>query len=261
MQCGTPACSPVPGTYHSVQSVTISTWGAPYTTPFATIVYTTDGSTPNHSSTVYSSPIPVDGTITIKVLAFLTGWVDSDVGVVVYSIEVLPPTITPASENIYPWQWPITATVTPGDTAGATYLYLIGAPPTFSTGLPVSGATAVHIPAPCTLYASGFLPEWNTGSVSATYGNITFLGSTQLAAQRDSSNVEHIAFEFNGSIWYVNSSTVRIPLLIDANGKRPGLDITPQGRIRLIYQNNATGAYVTQYSINTGLVWTVWTAN
>jgi len=62
----TPVMNPVGNTYHSNQSVAITC-----ATGGATIRYTTDGSTPNGSSTVYSVPIPVSGigaNVTIKAL-------------------------------------------------------------------------------------------------------------------------------------------------------------------------------------------------
>ena len=60
----TPAFTPVAGTYSSAQAVTIST-----TTPSATIYYTTDGSTPTTSSSVYSGPIAVSATETVQAIA------------------------------------------------------------------------------------------------------------------------------------------------------------------------------------------------
>ncbi len=63
----TPTFDPDAGTYSLPQSVTLSC-----TTSDATIRYTTDGTTPTTSSTVYSSPIPVSSTITIKAKASKT---------------------------------------------------------------------------------------------------------------------------------------------------------------------------------------------
>lgn len=60
----TPTFSPVAGTYSSSQNVTLSD-----STSGATIYYTTDGSTPTTSSTIYSAPISVASSMTIKAFA------------------------------------------------------------------------------------------------------------------------------------------------------------------------------------------------
>jgi hypothetical protein len=78
----TPTFSPAAGTYTSAQSVTLST-----TTSGATIRYTTDGSTPTGSSTVYSSPINVAATTTIKAIGLKSGWNTSAVGSATYTIN------------------------------------------------------------------------------------------------------------------------------------------------------------------------------
>ena len=58
----TPAFSPTSGTFTAAQSVSITD-----ATSGASIYYTTDGSTPTASSTLYSTPISVSATTTIKV--------------------------------------------------------------------------------------------------------------------------------------------------------------------------------------------------
>jgi hypothetical protein len=80
----TPVFSPAGGTYSSTQSVTTDS------TPGATIYYTTDGSTPTTSLTKYTGAISVSATETTTVIATATGYSQSAVASVVYTIESTP---------------------------------------------------------------------------------------------------------------------------------------------------------------------------
>jgi hypothetical protein len=77
----TPVYSPKAGKYTSPQMVTITTALAG-----ATIYYTTDGTTPTPSSPVYSTPISVSATETLKADATAPGYVRSAVTTGVYTI-------------------------------------------------------------------------------------------------------------------------------------------------------------------------------
>jgi len=66
-QTPAPMISPAPGAYTSAQVVTIGD-----TLPGATIYYTTDGSTPTSSSSIYSGPIAVNGTEILQAIATST---------------------------------------------------------------------------------------------------------------------------------------------------------------------------------------------
>jgi hypothetical protein len=92
----TPTFSPAAGTYSSAQTVTISD-----TTPEATIYYTTDGTAPTTSSTVYSSPISVSSTETIEAIATASGYANSAVASAAYTIN-LTSNPTPALSSISP---------------------------------------------------------------------------------------------------------------------------------------------------------------
>jgi hypothetical protein len=58
------------------------------TTPGATIYYTTDGSTPSSSSSVYTTPIAVKASETITAFATATGYVSSALGSATYTINL-----------------------------------------------------------------------------------------------------------------------------------------------------------------------------
>ena len=60
-----PTFSPTPGTYYSAQSVSLAS-----TTTDAKIYYTTDGTAPTSASTLYTAPIAVAATTTIKAIAY-----------------------------------------------------------------------------------------------------------------------------------------------------------------------------------------------
>src|SRR6185312_12009440 len=89
-----PTFSPVGGTYGSAQTVTISS-----TTSGATIHYTTDGSDPDPSSPVYSTPITVSTSETVKAYGVKTGYIDSHIGTAAYIINgsLSAPTFSPVA--------------------------------------------------------------------------------------------------------------------------------------------------------------------
>jgi beta-glucanase (GH16 family) len=78
----TPAFSPAAGTYSSAQTVNISD-----STSGATIYYTTNGTTPTTSSTVYSGPITVSATETVQAIALASGHSVSTIASAAYNIS------------------------------------------------------------------------------------------------------------------------------------------------------------------------------
>jgi hypothetical protein len=173
----TPTFSPAGGTYSSAQSVTISD-----STGGATIYYTTDGSTPTTSSTVYSGVIAVNsGTVTINAMAALSGDTNSSVASATYTISIVAtvatPTFSPAGGTYSTAQ-----TVSISDsTGGATIHYTTdGSTPTasstvYSSPIAVSSGTV-------TIQAIGILSGDNNSAVgSATYTISTGGGGCQTA--------------------------------------------------------------------------------
>jgi hypothetical protein len=78
----TPVFSPVGGTYSSAQTVSISD-----ATSGATIYYTTNGTTPTTSSTVYTTPITVSTTESVEALGVKSGSTNSNVTTAMYTIQ------------------------------------------------------------------------------------------------------------------------------------------------------------------------------
>src|SRR5207253_1032305 len=78
----TVSSDPVPGFYHSVQSVSLMA------SEPATIYYTTDGTTPGTSSAVFGTAIRIATTTTLKFLAVDRAGNQSPVTTAVYNINV-----------------------------------------------------------------------------------------------------------------------------------------------------------------------------
>jgi alpha-tubulin suppressor-like RCC1 family protein len=155
----TPTLSPVPGTYAANQNVAISC-----ATTGATIRYTTDGSEPTSSSTLYSAAVPVTVSTTVKARAFKAGLANSSTAAGVYTLKVATPGFSPAG-GTYTTAPAVTMTVA---TAGAAIRYTTdGSDPTVASTL---YAGPVSVPTTTTLKAAGFKAGWTTSDLrSATY--------------------------------------------------------------------------------------------
>ncbi len=208
LPAATPAFSPAGGTYTSAQSVTIST-----ATP-ATIYYTTNGSTPTTSSPVYSGPITVSATETLKAIAVASGSSASTPGSATYTITLpaATPTFSPAGGTFTSAQ-----TVSIGTSTAATIYYTTnGSTPTISS--PVYSGP-ITVPSSETLKAIAVA----SGSSASAPGSATYTinlpaagmqsptinpaGGTYTSAQRVRISAEHRA-----TIYYTtNGSTPRRP--------------------------------------------------
>jgi Leucine-rich repeat (LRR) protein/uncharacterized protein YycO len=138
----TPTFSPDGGTHTGSVNVTISC-----ATSGATIRYTTNGTDPTESSPVYTGPIAISSTTTLKARAWRTGWTPSDIGSVVFTVTRLTVTIGGSSSTLWPdreappssntymrqtnltfnlnFRAKLTAEVTPTSPAGGTWTALL----------------------------------------------------------------------------------------------------------------------------------------
>lgn len=91
--CAIPTFDPAEGNYSQAQNVTISC-----STENSTIYYTLDGNDPTTSSSVYSSPITISKTTTVKAIATASGFENSSVASATYTITT-PLTIAAAREQ------------------------------------------------------------------------------------------------------------------------------------------------------------------
>ncbi len=135
----TPAFSPAPGTYASAQSVAITT-----STVGAAVRYTLDGSTPSASSALYSGPITVGSTVTIRAIGLKSGLSNSNLASASYIIsnKVGAPSFTPVP-GTYAGSQNVTLATT---TAGATIRYTLDGTTPSATSTLYSGAIAVTAP-------------------------------------------------------------------------------------------------------------------
>jgi hypothetical protein len=92
-QTAPPAFNPLAGSYATGVQVAISS-----TTANATIFYTTDGSTPTGTSTLYTGPVTVNATTTLNAVAIANGFLQSTVSTATFTIgsATSPPDFSPA---------------------------------------------------------------------------------------------------------------------------------------------------------------------
>jgi hypothetical protein len=133
-----PTFNPPGGTYSAAQSASITSGSAG-----ATIYYTTDGTIPTTSSTVYSAPIAIGASETLKAIAVAPGYAPSTMGTAIYSIAtILPaPVLSPA-----PGTYTTAQMVTITDSAAGTTIYYTtdGSMPTTSSAV-YSGPVSVNV--------------------------------------------------------------------------------------------------------------------
>jgi AraC-like DNA-binding protein len=141
--CATPTFTPAAGSYTGVQTVTINT-----STIGASIIYTTDGTTPaetggtatNGTSIASGATVTISANTTLKAIAYDSGLTDSTVASGVYGIQAEQPTFSPAGGAI---SGATTVTLS-STTAGATIIYTTdGTTPTETAGIPNGTALSV----------------------------------------------------------------------------------------------------------------------
>jgi chitobiase/beta-hexosaminidase-like protein/VCBS repeat protein/List-Bact-rpt repeat protein/FG-GAP repeat protein len=157
----TPTFSLAAGTYNTPQSVSISD-----TTSGARIYYTTDGSAPTTSSTVYSGPVSVTRTTTLRAMAAASGMADSAVASATYTLQAATPTFDPPGGTYVFPQFVSISDASPGVTI---YYTTDGSTPTTSS---TRYTGSILVIATTTIKAIAAAPGWSPSPVaSATYRN------------------------------------------------------------------------------------------
>jgi glucosylceramidase len=166
-----PTFSPAPGTYTSAQTVSLSD-----ATMNASIYYTTNGSTPTTSSTLFTAltPIPVSTSTTINAIAAASGYANSTVATGVYTVN-LPAAATPTFSPA-PGSYTSAQSVSLSDaTMGASIYYTTnGATPTTSSTV-FSALTPISVSSTTTINAIAAASGFSNSAVAA--GTYTLPGS------------------------------------------------------------------------------------
>jgi N-acetylneuraminic acid mutarotase len=152
------------GSYTSVLSVALSD-----TTNGATIYYTTDGTTPTTSSTVYTGMITVSSTETIAAIAASSGFGNSVIATATYNFATPPPTAATPEISLASGTYTSVQTVSISDSApGAIIYYTVdGSMPTTESP---SYTDPITVSATETLQAIAAAPgDFNSGVAVANY--------------------------------------------------------------------------------------------
>ncbi len=238
----TPAFSPAAGTYNSAQTVTITD-----ATSGASIYYTTNGSTPTTSSTLYSSAITVSATETVKALAAKSGYTNSAVASAVYTLTVATPGFSPAAGTYNSAQ---TVTLSSSTPSASIYYTTNGSTPTTVSAL---YSSAITVSATETIKALGAKTGYTNSAVgSAAYTLVVATpafspaagsyGPAQTVTISDSTSGATIYYTTNGttpttaSTTYSSAVTVSVTETLEALAVKTG------------YTNSAVGSAA--YTIN-----------
>jgi N-acetylneuraminic acid mutarotase len=194
----TPVFSPVAGTYAAAQTVTISD-----ATAGAIIYYTTNGTTPTISSTVYAGAITVSSTETLKAIATATALSTSAVATAVYTIgaaATATPTFSPPAGTYAAAQ---TVTISDTTTGAIVYYTTNGTMPTASS----------------TVYA---------GAITVT--STETLKAIAIASGNSTSTVATAAYTIGGPAAIFSIKGTAVNLLPGAEtGNASTITITPSG--------------------------------
>ena len=210
-----PTFSVAEGEYSSAQNVVMSC-----ATDGAVIYYTTDGTKPNSTSSVYSSAVPITETTTLKAIA-IADEIESAVTTAVYTINrpVAPAFDVP--EGAFDAAFDLHLTT---ETDGATIYYTTdGSNPTNAS---TAYSTKIAIPAATTTIKAIAVKNGLTSDVaSATYTydareTPTFaLSSTAVNAKVDIASNVTVTTNYDGTITATSSDPTHMPVSYNAGTK------------------------------------------
>ena len=208
----TPTFSPGAGAVTLGTHISIGT-----TTAGATIYYTTDGTTPGTSSTVYTAAIPINAATTVKAMATASGFVDSAVGSAAYTIlpVAATPTFSPGAGAIASG----TSVSISTTTVGATIYYTTDGtdPPGTS---PRMYTAPIAITAPTTVKAMATL----SGSAHSVIGSAAYTILPSAATPTFSPGAGAV---LSGALVSLSTTTAGATIYYTTDGTAPGTSSTP----------------------------------
>jgi len=155
----TPVFTPASGTYPAPLTVTIAE-----ATSGAKVYYTTNGTSPTKSSTLYTGPFTVSASDGVKAVAQATGYANSADATAIYTIKAPAPVLTPAAGKYTGTQ---TVTITDA-AAGATIYYTTNGTNPTTSSTPYTGPISVSATETIEAIAVA-ASEANSSLMSATY--------------------------------------------------------------------------------------------
>lgn len=198
-QAPTVSVSPAGGTYNGSVQVTLT---ANLTS--ATIYYTTDGSTPTTSSTVYSGPLTFTRTTTLKAIAVASGRT-STVVTQTYTINATGPTIT-ASPSGSTFGGPVSVSLSSNESNTTIHYTTDGSTPTTSSA---TYSTPIRLTQTTTLKYFGVDASNNTSTVQSQIYTITAIQVTASPPAGSYSGPQSVALSLNmsGTIYYTSDGS------------------------------------------------------
>ncbi len=158
-QAATPAFSPSSGPITNGTPVSI-TCG----TPGATIYYTTNGTTPTTSSSIYAGPVIINGGMTIEAMAVVAGYLNSSIQSTFFQlVQTATPVFSPASGPLVYGTNISISCATPGSTI---YYAMDGTTPTTSSPV-YSGPLAIY--GDTTLSALATAPQYLNSAIQTVF--------------------------------------------------------------------------------------------
>jgi hypothetical protein len=213
-QVATPVISPESGNFTETQQVTMTC-----ETSGATIYYTTDGSTPTTSSSVYSSPLTVSETTTIKAIAVLNGYTDSEVAEATYT-KVEPSSDFTIFEDGTDQSYLVPFFGYYHDTQNTTIQVIYPADKlTALNGTTIKGVkfytvNGVHFSDGSNTVTIGMTDDSSFSSTAA----MTISGSTASASFVPSTDMTEIEIEFNPGLEYTSGKNLIIQTVVSTAG-------------------------------------------